>query len=113
MDAKDSQKIITCILPKEKAMPLVRTLAQEQGLNAVDLSYARGVGRITPLLHRGIGETSERAILTIAVPASAADDYFELIYEIAEINHPHGGLMFMHGTTMATGFALPDLPEEQ
>ncbi|NEV62887.1 hypothetical protein [Thiorhodococcus minor] len=112
MDAKDSQKIITCILPMGKAMPLVRTLATEHGLSAVDVNYARGVGRITPLRHRGIGEASERAILTVAVPASEADHYFELIYEIAEINRPHGGLMYMHGTNMATGFTLPDLPEE-
>lgn len=113
MDAKDSQKIITCILPKDKAMPLVRTLAREHGINAVDFNYARGVGRITPLRHRGIGEASERAILTVAVPASEADAYFELIYEIAEIDRPHGGLVFMHGSIMATGFALPELPEEQ
>ncbi|MBK1721010.1 hypothetical protein [Thiocystis violacea] len=112
MDIKDSQKIITCILPKGRALPLVRILARDHGLNTVEINYARGVGRITPLRHRGIGETSEREILTVAVPASEADSFFELIYEAAEINRPHGGLMFLHGTTMATGFALPELPEE-
>ena len=113
IQAIEQQKVITCILPKGRAMPVVRLLARERGLTAVDLHYARGVGRITPLRHRGIGETSEKEILTVAVPSSEADALFETIYEIAEVNRPHGGLMFMHALTAATGFRLPDLPEEE
>ena len=64
------QKVITCILPKGKAMSVVRLLVEERRLTAVDVHYARGVGRITPLRHRGIGETSEKEILTVAVAAA-------------------------------------------
>ncbi|EGV28289.1 hypothetical protein ThidrDRAFT_3918 [Thiorhodococcus drewsii AZ1] len=106
------QKVITCILPKGRASPLAKHLACEHGLTTVDVHYARGVGRITPLRHRGIGETSEREILTVAVPADEADTLFAHIYEVAEINRPHGGLMFMHASLCSTTFELPDLPEE-
>jgi len=94
-------------------MPVVRLLVGELGLTAVDVHYARGVGRITPLRHRGIGETSEKEILSVAAPAADADELFEYIYEVAEINRPHGGLMYMHALKTATAFRLPDLPEEE
>lgn len=108
----EQQKVITCILPKGKAMPLVHLLIREHGLTAVDVHYARGVGRITPLRHRGIGETAEREILTVAVPVGEANALFADIYRVAKINRPHGGLMFMHALRTATPFRLPDLPEE-
>lgn len=108
----EPQKVITCILPKGRAMPLLRLLAADYGLAAIDVHYARGIGRITPLRHRGIGETSEKEVLTVMVPAGHADDLFEFIYHTAEINRPHGGLMFMHALRIATDFRLPALPEE-
>ena len=107
------QKVITCILPKGRSKAVVETLSRERGLTQVDVHYARGVGRITPLAHRGIGETSEREILTVAVPAEEADELFEYVYEVAAINQPHGGMMFMHPLQMGTGFELPELPEER
>ncbi|HBG96114.1 MAG TPA: hypothetical protein DDY14_12575 [Chromatiaceae bacterium] len=112
MQPTEPQKVITCILPKGKAMPLARFLIKEYGFTTVDVHYARGVGRITPLRHRGIGETSERDVLTVAVPAAEADDLFETIFNVAEIGRPHGGLMFMHALMAATAFSLPELPEE-
>jgi len=108
------QKVITCVLPKAKAGPVLKVLVRERELSAVDIHYARGVGRITPLRHRGIGETAEREVLTVAVPAEQGEELFEYIHELAEINRPHGGLMYMHALNTATGFALPgDLVEEE
>jgi len=108
-----SQKVITCILPKGRAMKVAKALTKERGLTAVDIHYARGNGRLTPLRYRGIGETSEKEVLTVAVPSEQADDMFEYIYELAEINRPHGGLMYMHGLLAATPYTLPELPEEE
>jgi len=112
MDRASAQKVITCILPKGRAMPVLEALARQYGLTALDVHYARGVGRITPLRHRGIGETAEREILTVTVPAREADEFFERIYEMAAIDRPHGGLMFMHALQAGTAFRLPHLPEE-
>ncbi|AGA90957.1 hypothetical protein Thimo_2210 [Thioflavicoccus mobilis 8321] len=108
----EPQKVITCILPKGRAMPVLEVLAREHRLTALDIHYARGVGRITPLRHRGVGETSEKEVLTVTAPADEADAIFEVIYELAEINRPHGGLMFMHALQASTQFRLPELPEE-
>lgn len=109
----ESQKVITCILPKGRARRIMQALTKEHGLTAVDVHYARGNGRLTPLRYRGIGETPEKEVLTVAVPAAQADDIFAYIYELADINRPHGGLMYMHALLTSTRYALPDLPEEQ
>ena len=108
-----SQKVITCFLPKGRAMKVAKALTKKRRLTAVDIHYARGNGRLTPLRYRGIGETSEKEVLTVAVPTEQADDVFEYIYELAEINRPHGGLMYMHGLLAATPYTLPELPEEE
>jgi len=108
-----SEKVITCIIPKDRGLPLVEHLAREKGITEIDMQFARGVGKLTPLRHRGLGETSERAIVTFAVSADQADAIFDHVYDFAEINRPHGGLIFMHGLLASTGFALPDLPEER
>jgi hypothetical protein len=113
MHNTELEKVITCILPKGKAMPVLKLLVEERGLTTIDIHYARGVGRITPLRHRGIGETSEKEILTVSIPSAEADELFEYIYNIAEINRPHGGLMYMHALSASTLFNLPDLPEEE
>lgn len=112
MDCEQVQKVITCILPSGRAMPLLNRLVKEKGITAVDTHFARGLGRITPLRHRGIGETSEKEILTVQTPAAEADALFEFIYEVAEINRPHGGLIYMQALARATPFTLPELPEE-
>jgi hypothetical protein len=110
--AAAAYKVIVCILPKGRALSVARWLTEEQGLTEIDIHYARGVGRLTPLRHRGIGETAEKEVLTVGVPANRAEDLFELIYMRAAINRPHGGLMYMHALNRATPFVLPELPEE-
>jgi len=109
----EMQKVITCILPKGRARRIMQALTKEHGLTAVDVHYARGNGRLTPLRYRGIGETPEKEVLTVAVPTAQADEIFEYIYELAEINRPHGGLMYMYPLLTATRYTLPQVPEEQ
>ena len=112
VEASREHKLITCILPLGRSAAVVRALSRDRGIDATHVSYARGVGRITPLTHRGVGETTEKEILTVVVDAADADGVFEFIYDEAGVNQPHGGLMFMHPLTLATLFRLPDLPEE-
>ena len=112
MKYAESQKVISCILPKGQGNPLVEFLSREHGLTGVDVHYARGVGRITPKHMALAGKTTEKEVVTAVVPADQADKYFEFIYEAAGIYQPHGGLMYMHALTISTPFELPDLPEE-
>ena len=108
----EQQKLITCILPKGIALGVAAKLKTDFGLMSVDIKSARGVGKITPLAYRGIGGQSEKEILTVVVPSESADEIFDYIYEEADINRPHGGLMFVYPLFQATRYAVPELPEE-
>ncbi len=106
-------KLITCILPGGKAMPVLKRLKQEFGIVAANINHARGSGRLTPLAYRGVGEQTEKEILSVVVDAARADSVFEFIFFEAEVNRPHGGLMYQSALTLATDYRLPaDLPEE-
>ena len=106
-------KVITAILPKGRSNELVRKLVHERGLARININYARGAGRITPLQHRGVGETTEKEILTIIVEEHQADEIFEYVFFEAEINRAHGGLMYQQPLHAATLFNLPDIEEEK
>jgi hypothetical protein len=76
------------------------------------LNLTRQLSQITPLAYRGIGGQSEKEIINIIVEGDQADEIFEYIYHKADINRPHGGLMYMCQLHKATPFILPDLPDE-
>jgi hypothetical protein len=107
-----AQKMITCILPKGVAATIAQRLKEEYGLMSANINNARGAGRITPLAYRGVGEQSEKEILTVTVPAEQGDELFEYIYHEAGIDRPHGGIMYMHGLQQATIYTLPEVPDE-
>ncbi|MBF0218772.1 MAG: hypothetical protein HQL49_04480 [Gammaproteobacteria bacterium] len=111
-DSIPPHRVITAVLPKGRAAALMRFLVQECGITGVDVHFARGVGKMTPMQYRGIGETSEREVVTAVVPEDRADEIFTKIYHAAEINRPHGGIIYMQKASAATLFALPDLAEE-
>ena len=94
-------------------MPLLRDLKAKLRIVAADVHNASGEGRSTPLTHRGIGERSEKEILSVVVTAEQADEAFEFIYHQADINRPHGGLIYQSRLDRTTEFTLPDLPVEE
>ncbi len=106
-------KLITVFLPKGREKDLVRQLVEDRGINSVNVNHARGLGRITPLHHRGVGETTEKAIVTVLIEEERADEIFEFIFYAADINRPHGGLMFQQQLLASTAFTLPDMDEEK
>ncbi len=109
----DEQKLISCILPKNVAVRVVKRLKEIHGVMSSNISNARGVGKITPLAYRGIAGQSEKEILSIVVSAVNADEVFEFIYYEADIDRPHGGIMYMHALPKTTEYSLPDLPDEK
>ena len=88
-------KVITAILPKGRETELLPRLVEELGIDSFNVSFARGVGRITPLRHRGVGETTEKAILTVLVEEERAQEVFEFIFYAADINQPHSGCWYI------------------
>ncbi len=106
------QKLITCILPKGVALQVTKILKKEKGIMSTNINNARGVGKITPLAYRGIAGQSEKEIMTVTVPDDQAEEIFKFIYYEADVNRPHGGLIYMYKLHQATPFKLPDVPDE-
>ena len=106
-------KIITGILPGGKAMDILKKLREEKGIISANANTARGMGKLTPRAYRGFGEQTEKQILNVIVDADRADEIFEYIYHEANIDRPHGGIIFMARLQQRTPFVLPDLPEEK
>ncbi len=109
----ETHKLITAILPKGKAVDTVKALKLQKDIIRTNINNARGVGKLTPLAYRGAGDQAEKEVLNVVVNAEQADTVFEFIYHHADINRPHGGLMYMSELLEATPFTLPELPEEK
>ena len=106
-------KLITSILPAGKASNVVKKLKEEKGIITTNVNSARGMGKLTPRAYRGVGEQTEKQILNVVIDAERADEIFEFIYHEANIDRPHGGIIFMAKLQHQTPFVLPDLPEEE
>lgn len=114
MKLANRSKLITCILPKGGAMPVLKQLKQELGIVTCNINHARGSGRFTPLAHRGVGEQTEKEILSVVVDEARAEAVFDFIFRTAEIDRPHGGLVFQSALEQATQYHIPaELPAER
>ncbi len=107
------EKLITCILPKGGAVPMMRKLKEKEGMVACYINNARGIGQFTHRRMQRLGDISEKEILSVVAIPERADEIFEFIYYEADVNRPHGGLIFMTKLSRASHFELPDLPEEE
>ena len=107
------QKMIFCILPKGVALGVRQRLKEVYGIMTSNVSHARGVGKITPLAYRGIAGQSEKDILSVMVSHEQADEVFEFMYHEANLDRPHGGIMYMQALQASTTFNMPDLPDEE
>ena len=74
---------------------------------------ARGAGTYNPLSKRGIGEQTEKELLTVVVPAEKAEEIFEYIYHLADIGEPHHGIIFQSDLVCASSYDIPDDIEEE
>ena len=107
-----ARKLITAILPMDvDALRVLKRLKDEQGIVSANLNFARGMGRITR--DRSVAsETSQREILSVVVPAERCDALFAWLYEAADIDRPHGGIIYVQPLAEASEYTLPDVPEE-
>ena len=113
MKQLQTTKLITAILPKGTSLDVVDKLKHEKLLTTANFNYARGMGKLTPAKYRGVGEQSEKEVLTVVVEESQADEIFEYIYNLADINRPHGGLIYMQKLMQSTDFILPETVAEE
>lgn len=113
MDTNIRHKLITCILPKGIATNVVKQLKAERNIITANINSARGMGRLTPDAYRGVGEQTEKEILNVVVTEGQSEDIFTYLYEKADINRPHGGIIFMAALQHASDYTLPELPDEE
>ena len=92
---------------------VLKSLKEEKGIITANVNTARGLGKLTPLAYRGVGEQTEKELLTVTVPGEDADEIFGFIFDEARIDRPHGGLIYMTNLDRVSAYSLPsDLPEE-
>jgi len=111
MEALTSQKIITCLIPKEnsKALEVAKLLHDVKGIDSTSVNSGRGSGLARAISY---GSWVEVDILTVIVSERQADEVFAFILDKAAINRPHGGFLFQGDLAQVTPFTLPDIPEE-
>ena len=111
MHLENDTKLITCILPKGKALLLQQALSEEKNIYSGNFHYGRGVGRDAHIKDIGIGEQEEREILEVAVSADEADSIFEFMFFAAEMDKPHGGMIYVTPITRSNIMTLPEITE--
>ena len=108
------QKLITSIMPKGTGRKVLVGLRKEHGINTGNINMARGAGMYNPFARRGVGEQTEKEMLTVVVPADKADEIFNYIYELADIGEPHHGIIFQSDLLCASAYPVPtDIAEEK
>jgi nitrogen regulatory protein PII len=95
------QKRITCIVPEANAIKGAAALREKYDLQTINQHFARGVGKSSPLVKRGIGEKTEKVVLSVIVETKIADEVFEFLFNEADIDRPQGGMIFMNAVRVA------------
>ena len=108
---KEQSKVITALLPRGSALEVVKKLKSQKNIVTASVSSCRGMGMSAPKGKKGVGQEAEKDVLIVPVPADKADEIFEFIYIEADINRPHGGMMYMANLMYSVPMNLPDLPE--
>lgn len=93
---KNKQMLITCITQEANAVKGAAALREKYNLPAINHYFARGIGKSLPLVKRGIGEKTEKVVLTVVVDAKIANEVFEFLFNAADINQPRGGMIYMN-----------------
>lgn len=107
---RNRQKLITCIVREAYAARAAAALREKFGLQTLNHHFARGIGKSSPLVRRGIGEKTEKVVLSVVVDSRSANKVFEFLYHAAEINRPRGGLIFMN-SVHSVAFETMEIPE--
>ncbi len=95
MQRKIMYKLITCIASEDKVRDAALGLNKEFGIQAMVNNFARGFGRSSPLATRGLGQQTEKVIISVLVPKKQVDEVFAYIYHTADLERPHGGIIYV------------------
>lgn len=106
MNKTSGAKLITCILKKGRAIPLMEALS-EKGLLKINFAFARGSDLNDSVDSKGRLKESEKEIVTVVVDdPNKAEETFDFIFEKAKINEPGEGLIYMSCLGYSTSYSL-------
>jgi hypothetical protein len=105
----EDSKLITCYLPKGKAVKIIGLLHEEKGINTGNVISGRGQGLVRSISY---GKWAEIEVLTVTVPAEKAEDIFWFMFDRADLLEPGGGFIFQAPLLRSTPFELPEIQEE-
>lgn len=109
--AQDRFKLITCVLYRGGGEKVLKALF-EKGILATSHYTARGSSIGDQVQKNGLPKQFEKEVVTVVISASQADEIFEFIYDVADINRPHGGILYMEELKTASDYKLPKAPIE-
>lgn len=108
MQKTSEAKLITCVLPKGRAIPLLEALAKK-GCQTANFANARG-SDIADSYGGGsriLSSEDEKEIVTIvAENAEKAEEWFNFSFEHAEVNRKGGGIVYMSSLGFSTHYEV-------
>lgn len=107
----EDQKLITCVLYRGGSGKVLAAL-HRRGCDAAVMVRARGSAVGDPAEANRLPRMYEKEIVQVLVPTRRADEIFELVFSVAHIDRPYGGLIYQTRITAGTSYRLPDVHEE-
>lgn len=102
-------KLITCIAAEDKAKHTVIELAEQFAIQATISHFARGFGRSAVSATGKLGQQTEKVILNAVVKTKNVDEIFMFMFHAADLNRPHGGLIYT--TAINQAMISPNIDE--
>ena len=113
MSLETDSRLISCVVPKGRGASLQRSLADKKAIRNATLHHGRGVGKSLHRADRSVGDQQEQDILEVIVQQEKCDEIFEYIFFEAQINEPHGGIIYVSKVSKNSRFGLPDVAWEK